>query len=264
MPKLDDESDAEFLDRLCAMDEDAAEEELDEVDVEVRSKERKRRRDEKKEAERKAKEAKEEADRKAREEEAARKAKAEDKKKRKAEKAAKEASEASGSGAKAKGKEKETRKASAIDVDDEEEAPAEKKAKKDPCVHCAKQKLACAVRDTADGRSRRACEACHTSKVRCEWVSDADGASATSVVSAIHDLAESNEGGFLDLFTQMREANGTLNDLLKVGVALLQDRGDTGIASAKKITDSRERRKAQWTKEDADRDREEGSSKGKK
>jgi hypothetical protein len=68
----------------------------------------------------------------------------------------------------------------------------------------------------------------------------------------------------MDLFTSMREANGTLNDLLKVGVALLQDRGDTGIAAATKITESRERRKARWAKEDADADKEEGSSKGKK
>jgi hypothetical protein len=124
--------------------------------------------------------------------------------------------------------------------------------------------LPCAVRDTKEHRSRRACEACHTSKVRCEWKTDADGSSAPSVVAAVQDLAESNEAGFMDLFTSMREANGTLNDLLKVGVALLQDRGDTGIAAAKKITESRERRKARWAKEDADADKEEGSSKGKK
>lgn len=94
---------------------------------------------------------------------------------------------------------------------------------------------------------------------------DAGGSSAPGVVAAVHDLAESNKGGFMDLFTSMREANGTLNDLLKVGVALLQlNHGDAGKAAAKKISESRDRRKERWAKEDAEEDKGEGSSKGKK
>ncbi|KAJ7310007.1 hypothetical protein DFH08DRAFT_974604 [Mycena albidolilacea] len=137
MPQLPNETETEYLDRLCAMSEDAVEEELNEVDVDVWSKERKRRKDEKKEAERRAKEVKEEAVWKAKEEEAARKAKEEEKKKKKKEKAeraakgAKPASKASvsGSGGKVTGKAKATRKALDIDEDEdeEEEAPAEKK-----------------------------------------------------------------------------------------------------------------------------------------
>jgi hypothetical protein len=85
-----------------------------------------------------------------------------------------------------------------------------------------------------------------------------------SVVTAVHDLAELNKGGFMDFFTSMREVNGTLNDLLKVGVALLHlNHGDAGIAAAKKISESRERRKVRWAKEDAEEDKGEGSSMGK-
>ncbi|KAJ7314513.1 hypothetical protein DFH08DRAFT_972913, partial [Mycena albidolilacea] len=285
MPQLPNESEAEYLDRLCAMGEDAAEEELDEAEADVRKQERKQRKEEKKEAERRAKEAEEEAARKAREEEAARKAreeeaarkaKEEEKKRKKAEKAERAAkaaakpasktsvasgsggigSQASGSGGKAKGKAKATQKALDIDEDEDEEAPAEKKAKRDPCVRCAKMNIPCAVQGSSERRSRRACEACHAHKVRCEWGADADGSSGPSVVTAVQDLTESNEAGFMDLFTSMREANGTLNNLLKVGVAFLQlNHGDAGVAAAKKITDSRERKKAQWLKEDAQEDK---------
>jgi hypothetical protein len=65
----------------------------------------------------------------------------------------------------------------------------------------------------------------------------------------------------MDLF---HEANGTLNDLLKAKLARLRlDHGDTGLAKVKKITDSRERRKARRAKEDGAEDKGEGSLKGK-
>jgi hypothetical protein len=85
---------------------------------------------------------------------------------------------------------------------------------------------------------------------------DTDGSSVPSVVTAVYDLAELNKGGFIDLFASLHEANGTLNNILKVEIARLQlDHGDTGIAAAKKITDSRERRKERWAKEEAEEDK---------
>ncbi|KAJ7309979.1 hypothetical protein DFH08DRAFT_974575 [Mycena albidolilacea] len=280
MPQLPNESEAEFLDRLCAMSEDAAEEDLDEVDVEVRSKERKRRKDEKKEAERKAKEAKEEAERKAKEEEAARKAK-EEKRKRREEKAAKAAaakpvsqasvasgsggkgSQASGSGGKAK-KAKSTRKASDIDEgeEDEDEAPAEKKAKREPCQRCARLQVPCADPDPSHGGRGKACEGCRNAKVRCvRETTEADG---NRVYEAIQELSELVEGIAEDHYISQREIKGSLQDIIQFEAARLRlDFGDEGKAEANRLLALRKTRRDGWKAADEARAKGEGSSKEK-
>jgi hypothetical protein len=107
--------------------------------------------------------------------------------------------------------------------------------------------------------------ACRKSKVRCVWESDANGSSTQSVVSALQDLTEMTNGGFGDVFTALREVNGTLNDILKVKTAQLRlEHGDAGAAEVKKILKSRQKRKDQWAEQDkAQEDKGEGTSKEK-
>ncbi|KAJ7321841.1 hypothetical protein DFH08DRAFT_969735 [Mycena albidolilacea] len=283
MPQLPNESKAEYLDRLCAMSEDAAEEELDEAEADIRKQERKRRKEEKKEAKRRAKEAEEEAARKAREEEAARKAKEEEKKRKKAEKAERAAkaaakpasktsvasgssgigSQASGSGGKAKGKAKATRKASDIDEDEDEgeETPAEKKAKRDPCQQCARLQVPCADPDPTHGRIK-ACEGCRNAKVRC--IRDSSEADGNRVSEAIQELTELVEGIAEDNYISQREIKGSLQDLIQFEATRLRlEFGDDGKAEANRLLALRKSRRADWKTADAARAKGEGSSKEK-
>jgi membrane protein involved in colicin uptake len=144
MPKLANESNTEFLNRLCAMSEDTADEDLNDEDTTTRRNERKRRKEEQKKREEAKRIAKEEAARKAKQEqkkkeEAERKAvkerKLEEKRKKVEREAAKPKSGVSGSGGKgsqalglggkAKGKERLTWKASDIDEDEEASGKSE-------------------------------------------------------------------------------------------------------------------------------------------
>ncbi|KAJ7342405.1 hypothetical protein DFH08DRAFT_963159 [Mycena albidolilacea] len=235
MPQLANKSEAEYLDRLCAMSANNTENlEIDDGE-------------DRKEAERKAaKDWKVEEKRKKKEKEAA----------------AKLASQALGSGGKTKGKAKATRKASDIDEDEEDETPAEKKAKRDPCQRCTKLNIPCADPDPSESRSR-ACEACCKSKVRCVRESpDSDG---RNVYGAVQELTDLVDGNFEDVYNSQHKIKGTLHDILQCEIIQLQlDFGHHGETEATRILDAWKKRRVDWAAADkAQQDKGEGSSKKK-
>ncbi|KAJ7310100.1 hypothetical protein DFH08DRAFT_974449 [Mycena albidolilacea] len=231
MPQQLNKSEAKFLNQLCAISAEDADN-LSVEDTTARIVEKNWRKVEQK--------AREEAEQKAREE-ATRRAKEEWLVKAEADQKAEEEWKAE---EKRKKKDPAKDKRKTMETDrEEEEGNVCKKQKWGLCTKWASMLQECIVA-TMSTRSQ-VCVYCHKHKIKCSLTSaDTNRATGEDLSAAIQELTELTEGGLVGSFTALQDIKGSLSNIIAPESARLRlEFGEAGVAEAGKILDAWRKRK---------------------